>query len=248
MKFELILILPLGGRTHCAHFPIKHGAAASRRAGEEGRLQPIGGWVVERWGGGERLIANAEPVLGGWRWRAAARPMRCDRYRCDIQRTWRRRNSAESGELRCYVWCNMSLARWNFRSLGSVSLTPRRRGKCQPSPRLTWTILTAAIRKLPCAVILFRLSEALQAPWIFDACASKILFKNSAFEDPIIALAPGHWEPQTRLGWENVNNFTYHWSVHVPECSFLAVENFPLDFVSLLVDSDWWEWGRKKGV
>lgn len=26
--------------------------------------------------------------------------------------------------------------------------------------------------------------------------------------------------------------------MHVPECSFLAVENFPLDFVSLLVDSD----------
>lgn len=28
---------------HCAHFPIKHGAAASRRVGEEGRLHPIEG-------------------------------------------------------------------------------------------------------------------------------------------------------------------------------------------------------------
>lgn len=28
---------------HWTRFPIKHGAAACRRVGEEGRLQPIGG-------------------------------------------------------------------------------------------------------------------------------------------------------------------------------------------------------------
>lgn len=31
--------------------------------------------------------------------------------------------------------------------------------------------------------------------------------------------------------------FTHHWSVHVPECSFLAVKNFPLNLVSFLVNS-----------
>lgn len=34
---------------------------------------------------------------------------------------------------------------------------------------------------------------------------------------------------------DNISNFTHHWSVHVPECSFLTVENFPLNFVSFLV-------------
>lgn len=33
------------------------------------------------------------------------------------------------------------------------------------------------------------------------------------------------------------HGFTHHWSVHVPESSLLAVENLPLNFVSLLVHS-----------
>lgn len=37
---------------------------------------------------------------------------------------------------------------------------------------------------------------------------------------------------------DGISNFTYHWSVHVPECSFLTVENFPLNFVSFLVHSE----------
>lgn len=43
---------------------------------------------------------------------------------------------------------------------------------------------------------------------------------------------------------DNISNFTHHWSVHVPECSFLTVENFPLNFVSFLVHSE----GEKKGL
>lgn len=35
----------------------------------------------------------------------------------------------------------------------------------------------------------------------------------------------------------NISHFTHHWSVHVPECSFLTVEDFPLNFVSFLINS-----------
>lgn len=62
-------------------------------------------------------------------------------------------------------------------------------------------------------------------------------FENSA-ADRAIALAPGRRKVQTCLRSQSINNFTYHWSVHVPECSFLTVENFPLNFVSLLVHSE----------
>lgn len=31
---------------------------------------------------------------------------------------------------------------------------------------------------------------------------------------------------------------TYHWSVHIPEGSFLTVKNFPLNFVSLFIHSE----------
>lgn len=36
----------------------------------------------------------------------------------------------------------------------------------------------------------------------------------------------------------NISHFTHHWSVHIPECPFLTVEDFPLDFVSFLVHSE----------
>lgn len=91
----------------------------------------------------------------------------------------------------------------------------------------------------------------LRALRIFDTrtdpslCWWSSSFENSA-EDRAIALAPGRRKVQTCLRSQSINNFTYHWSVHVPECSFLTVENFPLNFVSLLVHS---EMGvGKKGV
>lgn len=37
---------------------------------------------------------------------------------------------------------------------------------------------------------------------------------------------------------DNISNFTHHWSVHVPECSFLTVKDFSLNFVSFLVHSE----------
>lgn len=87
--------------------------------------------------------------------------MRCDRYRCDIQRMWRRRNSAEPGELRCYVLCNASLVR--LKLSGPRLSFSRTATMTEMSAVPTANVDDSGGRRQKVA-ILFRLSEALRAP------------------------------------------------------------------------------------